>query len=382
MATHAPSRFWNQAYGTMCFVNFLISFVVFVRFPIVRDEAMQMGYSAFGSSVATGFFAIGMFLPGPFSAYLVDAFSRKKICMNALLLLGICGIALLWTTSLTGIAALRIVEGAAYGLFQTALGSTIINDLSVSSYRTRTDYYYMWFSRLSFPLCAVAALWAPTRMSATSIAYVLLAITLLCLLLVMSVTVPFRAPNRTPILSLDRFLLPRAWVLMLNLFPIAIIPGLLLGGNFPTTFMFLYGAGLLIAFLTHRTFFENADARADAVSGMLLLVSSALLLLLQKDLTAFYLAFTLCGIGQGWFASRLLLYFLKLSGHCQRGTLQQTYVLTATFGISTGFALSALTVKTSFLCLAFTVAALFLYLLVTHRWFVRMADRDFKFREV
>ena len=81
---------------------------------------------------------------------------------------------------------------------------------------------------MAFPFCAFAATWLPAKFAPSTIAYLLSAAVLFSLLLMLSINVPFRAPNRTPLFSLDRFWQPRAWVLVLNLIPIAVLPGLII----------------------------------------------------------------------------------------------------------------------------------------------------------
>ena len=197
-----------------------------------------------------------------------------------------------------------------------------------------------------------------------------------------SLKVPFRAPNRVPLLSLDRFWQPQAWVLVLNLLPVAIVEGMLLGSLILPACLGMAALGLLAAYIVHRNFFESADERADAVAGLLLIMASMALLMMQYETRILYVAFFMLGAGIGWTVSRFLLYFLKLSNHCQRGTLQQTYVLTSCSGMCIGFFLAGTKADTTLLALILSAAALAFYLLVTHRWFKKQGGRDFKFREV
>ena len=280
------------------------------------------------------------------------------------------------------LAAIRLFEGMCFGVFEMSLGGTLINDLSCSQRRTQTDYHFLWFGRLSLPLGLIAGWWLLRDHSADYLLHVSSCVAVAGMLPFMSLKVPFRAPNRVPLLSLDRFWQPQAWVLVLNLLPVAIVEGLLLGSLIPPSYMGMAALGLLAAYIVHRNFFESADERADAVAGLLLMMASMALLMMQHETRILYVAFFMLGAGIGWTVSRFLLYFLKLSNHCQRGTLQQTYVLASCSGMCIGFFLAGTKAGTTLLALILSATALAFYLLVTHRWFKKQGGRDFKFREV
>jgi MFS family permease len=382
MENMKQNRFWNRDYSLMCLCNFLLCASVFLQFPIFRQWATENAVMKNDAYLCAAVFAVGMFLPGPFNAFLVDAFRRKRVCYVAIWGLIATSAALTVATTLPQVTILRLLEGISFGILQMALGGTLINDLSVSSKRTLTDSYYLWFGRLSFPLGILGAWYISALYKFDMALYGSIILQLAGFLFLCMVRVSFHAPNRTPLISLDRFWQPHALLLVVNLLPVAVIQGQLLGGLIPPLFIGMFGGGLLLAFVTHRTFFEEADCRADAVAGLILISSAMLLLLLQHETRILSFAFALLGIGLGWFNSRFFLYFLKLSGHCQRGTLQQTFVLTSMLGMCIGFVITVTSINQYLLALILGMFSLVLYLLVTHRWFQKNKDRNFKFREV
>lgn len=377
-----PTTFWSYEYLLMCAAGFVATIAVFLPFSLSGMWASAGGFDMPSTVVCMSFLAIGMFLPGPLCAHFVDIWPRKNVCLVSLMVLALTTYFLPSATSLTGLSALRLVEGAACGVFQMSLGATLINDLSISKHRTQTDYYFLWFQRLALPLSVVVAMMLVRYVTLPVVCNISTALFVISMLLVFSVKVPFRAPSGTCRFSLDRFFTPKAWFLCIDLLLIAILLGAVLFSLPSVRYGVMLFIGLLIAFLTHRTFFEAADDRADAVSGMLLLSVSVILLSRMHDDVTLTFAYILCGLGAGWYGSRMLLYFLKLSAHCQRGTLQQTYILTATLGLCTGYVVFAFGRMTLWLALGLVVTALLWYLLFVHRRFVRIADRDFKFREV
>jgi len=382
MKDEKQHRFWNRGYGLMCLSNFMLCASMFLQFPLFRQWADVNDTVNDGTFICAALFAVGMFISGPFNAFLVGAFQRKRVCYSAIIGLMVTSVGLTYAQTLLQLAVLRLMEGACFGILQMALGGTLINDLSVSSKRTLTDSYFLWFARLSFaPGLAIAFTLLHFYGLSTAFAVSVL-MQFLGLLSLGLVKVGYDAPSHGRLFSLDRFWNKRSFPLVYNLLPVVVVQGLLLGGNIPLTFIGMLALGLFIAFVTHRTFFVEADCRADAVAGLLLIMASMLLLLLQKEPKTLYFAFTLLGVGLGWFNSRFFLYFLKLSGHCQRGTLQQTYVLTSMLGMCVGFVVVGLKTNPYLLALILSAFSLLTYLFIVHPWFLRNKDRNFKFREV
>lgn len=366
----------------MCLTHLFAATAVFMQFPMFRAWAGENGETSESACFCGALFCIGMFLLGPFNAYLVDAYRRKRVCLCALAGLALSGIALAKADMLWQLAGIRLFEGMCFGVFEMSLGGTLINDLSQSQRRTQTDYHFLWFGRFGLPLGLITGWWLLHRYPPDYLLYASSGLAVVAMLPFMSVKVPFRAPNRVPLFSLDRFWQPQAWILVLNLLPVAMVEGMLLGRMTPPSSIGMMALGLLMAYIVHRSLFESADDRADAVSGLLLIMAAMVLLLMKNEVRVQHVAFFMLGAGIGWTASRFLLYFLKLSNHCQRGTLQQTYVLASCCGICIGFLLTGMGADTVVLSLILSAVALAFYVLITHRWFKKQGGRDFKFREV
>jgi len=78
--------------------------------------------------------------------------------------------------------------------------------------------------------------------------------------------------------------------------------------------------------------------------------------------------------------SRFLLFFIKLSRHCQRGTAQSTFFLAWEFGLAMGIGvgyayLEQQTGPALQVALCIAVAALLLYHFFTHGWYIRHKNR-------
>ena len=115
------------------------------------------------------------------------------------------------------------------------------------------------------------------------------------------------------------------------------------------------------------------------VSG-LILIGAALLMMITRDLPIVMLAAPVfIGMGIGLIGTRFLLFFIKLSRHCQRGTSQSTFLLGWESGIAWGLGLGIAlfhddTHAALLMALILVVLALVMYQF-THRWFTNNKNR-------
>jgi len=198
------------------------------------------------------------------------------------------------------------------------------------------------------------------------------------LLLVKIVTFPFRAPEEgVKMVSLDRFFLSQGFLLFLNLLLVTTVIGLLLSLSFEPLFYALMMVGFLLALLAQRFVFRDAELKSEIITGLFLLLAALLILLVAP---ASPVSPVLVGLSAGIIGSRFLLFFIKLSRHCQRGTSQSTYFLGWETGLALGLFLGYTffyqhPVQLIYTALSITGVALLLYHFFTHRWFIEHKNR-------
>ena len=205
------------------------------------------------------------------------------------------------------------------------------------------------FARTTFsPILASAAL--------ALAAYILLA----------TVKFPFRTPDDgVKKISGDRFFLPVAKWLFLNLFLICLSVGILMSTQFTAMFYAMVMVGFAIALLAERFAFVDADLKSQVVAGSILIAAALVMFV---------------GLGIGLIGSRFLLFFIKLSKHCQRGTAVSTYMLGWESGLAAGLFVGYfffaedlhLALSASLVCL---ILAFGLYVAFTHQWYIRKKNR-------
>ena len=263
----------------MCVANFLLYasvYMVIGVLPMVKAEVVVR---------IVPFFLLGGLLAGPFHAYLADTFRRKHV-----LLWTLAGIALTMLAATyireTWYVWVALVQGACLALAIGA-GTTISIDITLSGHRTSSNMLFASCGRVGMVAGLMSGVWVLFHYSLAFLTYLAAVCAGVAFGLVLLVYVSFRAPIGVNLCSMDRFLLPRAWVPALNV-------GLL-----------AYALGIGSVALT-----EVAEAEGCVW---------VLPLLLLPMLTPV-----------------LVKMFVKLSHHCQRATGNMTFNLFVDIGFLAG----------------------------------------------
>lgn len=379
-------KLWHHDFWRMAISSLLLTMSVYILIPIMPRWMMEeQHFSPIEVGRAMGVFGLGLYVMGMFCSWLVQRYRRNVVCMWAIVAL-VINLALLYyiDTMHTDFATLSIVMlhrfilGATFGLAQMVLSSTLIIDTCESFQRTEANHSASWFARFALSLGPLAGLIVYALYAFSGVLLGALGCALGALLLVKIVTFPFRTPEEgVKVVSLDRFFLTHGFVLFVNLLLVTTVIGLLLSLVFEPLFYALMMSGFLLALLAQRFVFRDAELKSEIITGLFLLAAALLILLVAP---ASPVSPVFVGLSAGIIGSRFLLFFIKLSRHCQRGTSQSTYFLGWETGLAAGLALGygcfyqqpTLLIYTA---LVLTVVALLLYHFYTHQWFLRNKNR-------
>lgn len=372
----------SPAVWNVCAVQLLLSVAMYLFYPVwlckpvCQDEPVSF-------VVSTLPYVAGLYVLGPLNAYLVDNYRRRTVCQVGILILLLTVIALYYVacTWLT-LGGIRLVQGVSFALIQMSLGSTILNDLTDSGLRTFADTLYGWFGRIGLfvglAVGTVCSMYGGYRL------FCLLSAILLALafLLLLNIRLPFRAPVHEKKCSLDRFWLPQGKWIFLNIWMVATVFGIGLSRCLSVEMFLMVAVGGLLAWGVQAFAFRAADLRAEVVCGSITMGLACFLQNLNWQIGDDYLVYIFLGLGFGLSSSRLLLYFLKISGHCQRGTAQHSYLLGTETGICFGLITGGLWTESLSFAVVLSLVAVFLYVFVVHPNFVKYGDRGFPIRKL
>lgn len=387
--TSVHIRLWQYEFWLLAISEFLLSMSVYMLLPTLPLWfANDQNLSAAETGIAMGAFGVGLFLLGTFVSYLIQRYRRNIVCILAIAALAALQASLYYLDGLRCqfvefpvLILLRVAMGAAFGLSQMVLCSTLIIDTCESLQRTEANFATGWFGRIALSLGPMAGL---LLLRYTDHSMVFLAATgcaVVSLALVLMVKFPFRIPDDdVSVFSLDRFFLPHGTVLFLNLLPVTVAFGLLMSFRLPLLFYAMVMCGFLVALLCWRFVFRDAELKSEVVSGLILFGGALIMMLTRSSLPIVgYAAPLFVGIGMGLIGSRFLLFFIKLSRHCQRGTSQSTFILGWESGISIGLGLGLFCFSGMPQALLLTSLVLIILSLVfyqfSHNWFIRNKNR-------
>lgn len=382
-------RLWHRDFWLMAMANLLLTIAVYVLIPVMPKWLMQTeNLTIQETGMIMGAFGVGIFLFGCFTSYLVQRFRRNIACIWAVVLMA----ALLgWLYYLDlqksqffdfpVLLVQRLALGAAFGVAQMILSSTLIIDTCESFQRTEANHSASWFSRFALSIGPLTGILIDRLAGFDKMILVAIGCTLVAIIFILLVHFPFRTPEENVrVVSLDRFFLPQGWPLIINLILVTFVMGLLLSTTFSELFYVMVMLGFLVALLAQRFVFRDAEIESEVITGLVLIGVAVLMILTRHQTVVSFAAPMFIGFGLGIIGSRFLLFFIKLSRHCQRGTAQSTYFLAWEFGLALGVGMgyAVLEQQTSLVLqvgLCTTVVALLLYHFFTHGWYIRHKNR-------
>ena len=358
---------WHVDFVKILLADFLVCLSLYMFLPAVPLYVWSAG-GVWAVWTAVAAFVAGMCLTGPFCNYWLDAYRRKYVA-----LWGVAGVVattglFLFELGVAGFCLARLVQGAAYGVFQIAVGGTLLLDLSDSGKRTEAAHVYYWFTRLALAFGPLAGMVVIHDFGSRLFVVFSLALSLCAAGLLWVLRVPFRAPLEPVLCSSDRFWQPRGWRIFVPLFLVVFAAASVLGGfrgALPYLFLSL---GFWLALTFHVLFFKER-LQVELAAGFLVLFLSFLLYKYSEWGAAVCLG---CGVGLA--TSRYLLSYIRICAHCERATAQASYLLAWEFGLLSGYALSSVALKKedfSPLCVGVAlvgVAALFHFFFV-RKWY-------------
>ncbi|UKK47010.1 MFS transporter [Prevotella sp. E9-3] len=374
-------RLWHRNFWVIVIANLLLCMSVTMLIPTLPLWMLyKEGLTIAETGIAMGIFGIGVFLPGFVCSYLVQHYRRNLVCVWAILLLASTILFPLYVgqTSPVFFYSIRMAQGVAFGLAQMVLASTLIIDTCDSSQRTEANHSTSWFGRFALSLGPLVGLLIYEVVNMEMVLFVASGCCIVASCLILAVHFPFRVPSdHLNKFSLDRFLLVKGWPLLVNMLPVMIAVGIVFSLPHTIYFYALMMVGFLLALLAQRYVFADADLKSEIISGLVLLISAILTMLFSPSSP---LCAPLMALGLGIVGARFLLFFIKLSKHCQRGTAQSTFLLGWELGLSLGVGAGYLYFEgdkySSLECsLGLLVVSLVLYVLFIHKWFITNKNR-------
>lgn len=381
-------RLWHRDFWHMAVANLMLMTSVYMLVPTMPRWLVEVqDFSPADAALAMAAFGVGLFTFGLFVSYLVQRFRRNHVCIWSVVVMAALIFSLYYFDTrfcqfleLPVIILQRFLLGAFFGLAQMVLASTLIIDTCESYQRTEANHSAAWFGRFSLSIGPLAGLLLSRYFNFDAVLLASVGCLAFTALLIIFVSFPFRAPSDDiSVTSLDRFFLTQSIPLFVNLQLVTLAVGILMAVVLSELFYAMMMAGFLLAILSQRFVFREAELKSEVITGLILIAAALFMMLTRTQQIVTFASPLFIGFGTGIIGSRFLLFFIKLSRHCQRGTSQSTFMLGWESGIAWGLGIGIAffydDVKSAlFVSLVLIAAALLMYNFI-HTWFSHHKNR-------
>lgn len=346
METNSPPRLWTWGYLNVCIANFLMacSFnLLMPSIPLYITEKLGVPQTKTGIVLAS--YAIAILIIRPFSGYIVDLYSRKKV----LLLSFICYVAIFvgyfYATAILIFVIVRFMHGVMWGL-STVSSSTLAIDLVPSERRAEGIGYYGTFMNVAMAIGPFIAIHIYQTYSFQTLLYCAISMGILGIIAVMLIKAPQRPKVERQKLSFDRFFLIPAWPIFLN----QLLPSFAWGTIGPFVaqygkeisipnagiFFLFWAGGIIVSRIFSGKMVDKGHIHLVNTSSMLIVAASFFGFALINNIAAFCISGLFIGIGFGMMFPALQTLYINMAENNQRGTANSTYLVGFDLGLALG----------------------------------------------
>ena len=362
----AKERLWNRNYCKVMTANFTLFFAFYVLTPLLPLYLSE----SFGATkdmiglVLSGY-TITALLFRPFSGYVVDSFSRKKVLMVCFGAFSIFFAGYLAAYTLLLFTIVRTLHGGPFGAL-TVANSTVAIDVLPSSRRTEGIGYYGLSNNLAMAIAPTIGIFI-YRLTMSFELLFWLAFAVACIGWLVDATVK---PSEKQIvknkskLSLDRFFLVRGWLLGVNMVAFGFSFGVLsnylaiygkeeLGITAGTgTYFMLCSVGLIASRIQGGKALRKGLLTQNAGQGIVISLIGYTLFILMPTLNqlfsihsslftyiGYYGSALLIGLGNGHMWPAFQNMTINVADNSQRGTANSTILISWDVGMGLGILL-------------------------------------------
>ncbi|MBD8389682.1 MFS transporter [Dysgonomonas sp. BGC7] len=350
MEAISKPRLWSLSYLNVCLANFLMacSFnLLMPSIPLYITE--QMGVEQSKTGIVLASYAIALMFVRPFSGYVVDLYSRKKILLISFSCYVLIFLGYFWATTVLLFVLIRFLHGITWGL-STVSSSTLAIDVVPSERRAEGIGYYGTFMNVAMAIGPFIAIHIYNNYGFDILLWCAIAMGALGIITVALIKAPLRpVVEQTQKLSLDRFFLVKGLPIFLN----QLLPCFAWGtiGPFVAQYgkqidipnagiFFLFWAGGIIA---SRVFagklVDKGKIHEVNVSAMTIVAISFFVFATVHNIYAFCISGLFIGVGFGMMFPALQTLYINMAENSQRGTANSTYLIGFDLGLAIGMLL-------------------------------------------
>lgn len=292
-------------------------------------------------------FGLGLFLFGPFTAWLTDRYRRNTVFVISTLSLAavfeaasyLCAAPAPESSVIKEIIwCLCLLGGSFYGLSKRLLTGVLMIDKSESYNRTEANVASMWVSCLSVGVGLMLSEIGLSILDHRTVGHIIALAAVLAAAITALLPFPFRTPVcEVSVFSLDRFVMFRGWQHSLVLLSVSALAVLIMTSRHDWAFNAMAVVGIMVAMLTHEALKNNITERREIAVG-LLAMCFPLLAVSFGDVSEVLVAASslLLGMSWGYVMGGTMSLMLSSCEHCRRGTVVCSHFLAGAAGMLAG----------------------------------------------
>ena len=338
-------KLWNANYIKVMTTNFLLYFAFYLLTPLLPlylSETFGTGKDVIG--IVLSGYTVAALIIRPFSGYVVDSFSRKKVLMICLTAFAIFFAGYIAASTILMFAICRTLHGAPFGAV-TVANSTCAIDVLPASRRNEGIGLYGLSNNFAMAIAPSIGIYLHNMVDSYMILFwIAFVVAIASVVIAGTVKLPEKeiVKNKEK-LSLDRFFLTRAWLLAINICMFVLSNYLAIyskeelgitGGT--GTYFAILSMGLFLSRLQGKKALSQGKLTQNAAEGMLISLVGFTIFVAIKHPIAYYLSAALIGLGNGHLYPAFLNMFINVARHDQRGTANSSILTGWDLGFGIG----------------------------------------------
>lgn len=389
-------KLWNMNYLKVMTANFMLYFAFYILTPLLPLYLSErFGTTKDVIGIVLSGYTVAALVFRPFSGYVVDSFSRKKVLMVCFAVFFVFFFGYIAAGTLLMFAIVRTLHGAPFGAV-TVANSTVAIDVLPASRRNEGIGYYGLSNNLAMAVAPSVGIYIYKYTGDfTLLFWIALVLAALALISASAINLPAKqiVKNKEKI-SLDRFFLTKAWVLAINILFIGLCWGVLsnylaiyskeklgITGGTGTYFMLL-SIGLFMSRLQGAKALRAGKLTQNAAEGIILSLIGYTLFVACPNMVGYYLSAIFIGLGNGHVYPAFLNMFISIANHNERGTANSSILTSWDAGQGIGVLIGGIIAEhTGYVSMFWTVVGInligvLMFFTVTRQFYERKKIRE------